>query len=129
MADTVKISQFAKDLEIKSKDLVAIFAELGMTKQTGGVLDADEASFVIQTLMDRFVLEDINGYIEGKYKVKPTTAELAEIEAAEKAEAERLAAEKAEAERIAAEKAEAERIAREKAEAERLAAEKAEAEA
>ncbi len=128
MADTVKISQLAKDLEIKSKELVALFADLGMTKQTGGVLDADETSFVIQTLMDRFVLEDINGYIEGKYKVKPTAAELAEIEAAAKAEEERLAAEKAEAERIAAEKAEAERLAREKEEAERLAAEKAEAE-
>ena len=128
MADTVKISQLAKDLEIKSKDLVALFAELGMTKQTGGTLDKDEVSFVIQSLMDRFVLEDINGYIDGKYKVKPTTLELAEIEAARKAEEERLAAERAEAERIAAEKAEQERIAREKAEAERLAAEKAEAE-
>ncbi len=128
MADTVKISQLAKDLEIKSKDLVALFAELGMTKQTGGTLDKDEVSFVIQSLMDRYVLEDINGYIDGKYKVKPTTQEMAEIEAARKAEEERLAAEKAEADRIAAEKAEAERIAREKAEAERLAAEKAEAE-
>ena len=128
MADTVKISQLAKDLEIKSKDLVALFTELGMTKQTGASLDADEASFVIQALMDRYVFEDINGYIEGKYKVKPTATELAEIEAIRKAEEERLAAEKAEEERLAAEKAEAERLAREKAEAERLAAEKAEAE-
>ncbi|MBE6712402.1 MAG: translation initiation factor IF-2 [Ruminococcaceae bacterium] len=128
MAETVKISQLAKDLEIKSKDLVALFTELGMTKQTGGTLEKDEVSFVIQSLMDRYPVDDINEYIDGKYKVKPTAAELAELEAAAKAEAERLAAEKAEAERIAAEKAEAERIAREKAEAERLAAEKAEAE-
>ncbi len=128
MADTVKISQLAKDLEIKSKDLVAIFAELGMTKQTGGTLEKDEVSFVLQSLMDRFVFEDINGYIDGKYKVKLTSQEIAEIEAVRKAEEERLAAEKREAERIAAEKAEQERIAREKAEAERLAAEKAEEE-
>ena len=47
MADTVKISQLAKDLEIKSKDLVAIFADLGMTKQTGGTLEKDEVSFVV----------------------------------------------------------------------------------
>ncbi|MBQ3076107.1 MAG: translation initiation factor IF-2, partial [Clostridia bacterium] len=128
MAETVKISQLAKDLEIKSKDLVALFSELGMTKQTGGTLEKDEVSFVIQTLMDRFPVKEINDYIDGKFKVKPTTQEIAEQEAAAKAEAERIAAEKAEAERIAAEKAEAERIAREKAEAERLAAEKAEAE-
>ena len=128
MAETVKISQLAKDLEIKSKDLVTLFTELGMTKQTGGALEKDEVSFVIQALMDRFPIDDINDYIDGKYKVKPTAQEIAEQEAAAKAEAERIAAEKAEAERIAAEKAEAERIAREKAEAERLAAEKAEAE-
>ena len=114
MAETVKISQLAKDLEIKSKDLVTLFTELGMTKQTGGALEKDEVSFVIQALMDRFPIDDINDYIDGKYKVKPTAQEIAEQEAAAKAEAERIAAEKAEAERIAAEKAEAERIARAK---------------
>ena len=67
MADTVKISQLAKDLEIKSKDLTAVFSDLGMTKQTGGVLDADEVSYALQKLMDRYVVENINDYIDGKY--------------------------------------------------------------
>ncbi len=123
MAETVKISQLAKDLEIKSKDLIALFSPLGMTKQTGGTLEKDEVSFVIQSLMDQFPIENINDYIDGKYKVKDTAQEVAEKEAANRAEAERIAAEKAEAERIAAEKA-----AAEKAEAERIAAEKAAAE-
>ena len=38
MAETVKISQLAKDLDVKSKDIISIFAELNMTKQTGGTL-------------------------------------------------------------------------------------------
>ena len=128
MADTVKISQLAKELEIKSKDLVAVFSDLGMSKQTGGVLETDEVSFVLQRLMDRFPVENINDYIDGKYKVKPTAQEIAEKEAAERAAAEKAAAEKAAAERAAAEKAAAEKAAAERAAAEKAAAEKAAAE-
>ena len=66
MAQNVKISQLSKDLEIKSKDLIGLFAPLGITKQTGGTLENDEVSFVLQTLMDRFAVENINDYIDGK---------------------------------------------------------------
>ncbi len=128
MAGNMKISQLSKDLEIKSKDLVALFSELGMTKQTGGTLENDEVSFVLQTLMDRFVIENINDYIDGKYKVKETAAEIAERQEAERLAAEKAAAEKAAAEKAAAEKAAAEKAAAEKAAAEKAAAEKAAAE-
>ncbi len=123
MGQNVKISQLSKDLEIKSKDLIGLFGELGMTKQTGGTLENDEVSFVLQTLMERFPVENINDYIDGKYKVKETAAEIAEREAAEKAAAEKAAAEKAAAEKAAAEKAAAEKAAAEKAAAEKKAAE------
>ena len=125
----VKVTQLAKDLEIKSKDLVELFGAVKMTKQTGGTLEADEISYVIQVLMDRYPVEDINGYIDGKYKVPDTAAEIAEREAAERAEKERIAAEKAAAEKAEAERIAAEKAAKEKAEAEkRAAAEKAAAE-
>ena len=127
MAETVKISQLAKDLEIKSKDLVALFTTLNMTKQTGGVLEMDEVSFVIQTLMDRYPIDDINAYIDGKYQVKATAWEIAEQEAAAREKAEREAAEKEAARRAAEEKAAAEKAAAERAAAEKIAAEKAEA--
>ena len=65
---------------------------------------------------------------EGIDKVNAAIKAEADRLAKEKAEAERLAKEKAEAERLAKEKAEAEKLAKEKAEAERLAKEKAEAE-
>ena len=60
MAENLKISQLAKDLEMKPKDLIALFTELGMTKQTGGSLESDEVSFVLQALIDRFPIENIN---------------------------------------------------------------------
>ncbi len=128
MAETIKISQLAKDLDVKSKDLVAIFSKLGMTKITGGTLEFDEVSFVLQTLMDQYTIKNINDYIDGKYTVVPTAREIAEKEAAEKAAAEKAAAEKAAAEKAAAEKAAAEKAAAEKAAAEKAAAEKAAAE-
>ena len=76
MAENVKISQLAKDLEIKSKDLIAIFSELGMTKQTGGTLECDEVSFALQMLMSRYEVENINDYIDGTYKVKQSAKPL-----------------------------------------------------
>ena len=132
MAETVKISQLAKDLNVKSKDLVGLFTRLGMTKQTGGVLDADEVSFVLQELMDRYIIAEINDYIDGKYEVSETAAEKAQQEAEEKARQEEEKKKKEEA-RLAQEKKEAEekeaaRLAAEK-EAARLAAEKAKKEA
>ena len=113
MAESVKISQLAKDLDVKSKDLVTIFSKLGMTKITGGTLELDEVSFVLQTLMDQYTIENINDYIDGKYTVVPTAREIAEKEAAEKIAAEKAAAEKAAAEKAAAEKAAAEAAAAE----------------
>ena len=122
MAETIKISQLAKDLNLKSKDLVGLFTRLGMTKQTGGVLDTDEVSFVLQELMDRYIVAEINDYIDGKYEVSETAAEKAQKEAEEKArleeekkakEAARLEAEKkAAAEKEAALRAAAEKEAR-----------------
>ncbi|MBQ3866124.1 MAG: hypothetical protein II776_04425, partial [Clostridia bacterium] len=131
MAEQVKmkVTQLAKDLEIRSKDLVDLFSRVKMTKQTGGTLEADEISFVIGVLMDRFPVEDINGYIDGKYKVAETAAEIAAREAAVRAEKERIAAEKAAAEQAERDRIAAEQAAREKAEAEKkAAAEKAAAE-
>jgi len=134
MSESVKITQLAKELEIKAKDLVALFSRLGMTKQTGGVLEEDEVSFVLQALMDRYPVENINDYIDGKYSVRDTAQEAAEKEKAEKLLAARLAAEKAEREkkeaekRAAEERAAAEKAAREKAEREKMEAEKRAAE-
>ena len=119
----VKVTQLSKDLALKSKDVVALFGEVGMTKQTGATLDADEVSFVLTTLLSKNEFEDINGYIDGRYTVAPTAEEIAEKEAEEKAEKERI-----EAEKRAAEEAEKARLAAEKAEKERIEAEKKAAE-
>ena len=140
-----RITQLAKDLGQKPKDLVATLAELGVTVKSNSVtLDPDEVNLLFEHLSAGARIKDIDGYMNGKTSI--TVPENPEIAAAREAkrqaeEEARLAAEKAAAEaeakrraeeeaRIAAEKAAAEAEAKRRAEEEaRIAAEKAAAEA
>ncbi|MBQ2546285.1 MAG: translation initiation factor IF-2 [Clostridia bacterium] len=140
-----RITQLAKDLGQKPKELVGTLAELGVTVKSNSVtLDPDEVNLLFEHLSAGARIRDIDGYMNGKTSI--TVPENPEIAAAREAkrqaeEEARIAAEKAAAEaeakrraeeeaRIAAEKAAAEAEARRKAEEEaRIAAEKAAAEA
>ncbi len=127
-----KISTLAKDLNMKSKDLLDLFIKLGMTdRKHSSVVEPEEFNVVLELLTAEKQISNFDDYMAGKVTIDrvPTAEELAAAKAkleAEKAEAERLAAEaKAKAEAEAKAKAEAE--AKAKAEAEAKA--KAEAEA
>ncbi|MBO7403631.1 MAG: translation initiation factor IF-2 N-terminal domain-containing protein, partial [Clostridia bacterium] len=140
-----RITQLAKDLGQKPKDLVGTLAELGVTVKSNSVtLDPDEVNLLFEHLSAGARIKDIDGYMNGKTSITlPENPEIAAArEAKRQAEEEaRLAAEKAAAEaeakrraeeeaRIAAEKAAADAEAKRRAEEEaRLAAEKAAAEA
>ncbi|MBO6053665.1 MAG: translation initiation factor IF-2 [Clostridia bacterium] len=140
-----RITQLAKDLGQKPKDLVGTLAELGVTVKSNSVtLDPDEVNLLFEHLSAGARIKDIDGYMNGKTSITlPENPEIAAArEAKRQAEEEaRLAAEKAAAEaeakrraeeeaRIAAEKAAAEAEAKRRAEEEaRIAAEKAAAEA
>ena len=109
-----KISTLAKDLNMKSKDLLDLFIKLGMTdRKHSSVVEPEEFNVVLELLTAEKQISNFDDYMAGKVTIDrvPTAEELAAAKAkleAEKAEAERLAAEKAEAERLAAEKAKAE---------------------
>ena len=121
-----RISQLAKDLGLKTKELTEKLNELGVsTKNTSASLEPDEVNLLFESLSKVSEIKDIDGYLRGKTVI--TLPESPEESATrlkqEKAEAEAKA--KAEAEAKA--KAEAEAEAKAKAEAEAKA--KAEAEA
>ncbi len=141
-----RITQLAKDLGQKPKDLVTTLGELGVTvKSNSATLDADEVNLLFEHLSASARIKDIDGYMNGRTRITvPENPEIAAArEAKRKAEEEaRIAAEKAAAEaeakrraeeeaKIAAEKAAAEAEAKRRAEEEaaRIAAEKAAAEA
>ena len=120
-----KVNQLAKDLGIKSKDIIDTLADKGVTaKTTQASLEGREFDILMETLTKKNQIKDIDSYIFGDTYIpsKLQAAKEAEIAAAKQA---KEAEERAKAEAEARAKAEAE--ARAKAEAEARA--KAEAEA
>ena len=118
-----KVNQLAKDLGIKSKDILDTLADKGIAaKTTQGTLEGREFDILMEALTKKNQIKDIDSYIFGDTYIpsKLQAAKEAEL-AAQKAEAEAKAKAEAEA------KAKAEAEARAKAEAEAKA--KAEAEA
>ena len=129
-----RISQLAKDLGLKTKELTEKLDELGVSvKSTSASLEPDEVNLLFESLSKEAKIKDIDGYLRGKTVITlPESSEESasrqqkeqeEAEAKAKAEAEKKA--KAEAEKKA--KAEAEEKAR--LEAEKKAREEAEAKA
>ena len=109
-----KINQLAKDLGIKSKDIIDTLADKGITAKTQGALEGREFDILMETLTKQNQIKDIDSYIFGDTYI-PSKIQIAkEAEAAAQAKAEAEAKAKAEAEA----KAKAEAEAKAKAEAE-----------
>ncbi len=130
-----KINQMAKDMGLKSKDMVDLLTEKGMADvKSQKALSEQEFNVLFQSLTAANQVDNIYDYMDG---VTCVPSKIAEQKAAERAAAEKAAAERAAqeaAERAAQEAAEKARIAAERAEREaaeraaREAAEKAAAE-
>ncbi|MBQ7931737.1 MAG: translation initiation factor IF-2 [Clostridia bacterium] len=117
-----RISQLAKDLGIKPKDLVAKLEGIGISvKSTSATLEEGDVNALFASMTDGARIHDLDGYLHGKTSITlpESPEEKSKREAAEKAEADRIKAE-AEAKRKAEEEAKrrAEEEARKKAEEE-----------
>ncbi len=122
-----KVSQLAKDLGLKTKDMSALLEETGIAKKaSSATLEPDEAGLLFLRLSEKARIRDIDGYMNGKTRISLPESP-AKIAAREAAAAKAKAAAEAKAKAEAEAKAKAEAEARAKAEAEAKA--KAEAEA
>ena len=135
-----RISQLAKDLGLKTKELTEKLNELGVSaKNTSASLEPDEVNLLFESLSKDSEIKDIDGYLHGKTVItlpeSPEESatrlkrEKAEAEAKAKAEAEAKAKAEAEAKAKAEAEAKAKAEAEAKAKAEDEAKVKAEAEA
>ncbi len=128
-----KINTLAKDLNIKSKDLLELFASFGMPdRKHSSVVSSEEFNVVVSYLTARKQVENFDDYMTGKATLVriPTKEELAAAaEEKLRAEAEAKARAEAAAKAEAQAKAEAEAKAKAEAEARVKAAAKAKAEA
>ena len=129
-----KVNQLAKDLGLKSKDIVDTLANKGVTVKTQAALEVREFDILFDTLTKEHQIKDIDSYIWGDTYIpsKLTAAKEAEAaakKAAEEAEARAKAEAEAKAKAEAEAKAKAEAEAKAKAEAEAKARAEAEAKA
>ena len=71
-----RISELAKELGVKNKDILDVMNESGITgKSSSGTLDPEEFNVVMNELTTRNQIENIGDYIDGKIKLEPKKAE------------------------------------------------------
>ena len=126
-----RISQLAKDLGLKPKDLVTKLEGIGISvKSTSATLDEGDVNALFASMTDDARIHDLDGYLHGKTSITlpESPEEKTKREAAEKAEADRVKAEeeaKRRAEEEARKKAEEEARIRAEEEARKKAEEEA----
>ena len=70
-----RISELAKDLGVKNKDILDVLAENGVSgKSSSGTIDPDEFNIVMNELTSRSQISGIEDYINGKVKLEPKQA-------------------------------------------------------
>ena len=69
----IKITQISKDFDIKSKDVLDTFKELGMEKKSGGSADKDEFELFLAHITMKKQIKDIDAYRDGRSKIKSAT--------------------------------------------------------
>ncbi|MBQ8413776.1 MAG: translation initiation factor IF-2 [Clostridia bacterium] len=74
----IKITQISKDFDIKSKDVIDIFKELGIEKKSGGSADKDEFELFLAHVTAKRQIKDLEAYRDGRSKIKSTKAKKAE---------------------------------------------------
>ena len=66
----MKITQISKDFDIKSKDLLDTFKELGIDKKSGGSADKDEFELFLSHFTMSHQIKDLDAYRDGRTKIK-----------------------------------------------------------
>ena len=82
-----RINQIAKDLNIKSKEILEVFADKGGDKTHMAVLEPDEFEFLMMKLTEKKQIKNIDDYLSGKVTVEEQKVKKEPKEAKEAKEA------------------------------------------
>ena len=93
---SVKINNLAKELNLKTKEITDVFAEMGIEKKPTGTLDVDDFELLMHRMTSTHQIKDLAAYEEGRTKIT------AAAKASDKAEAPVAEAPKAEEKKSAA---------------------------
>ena len=123
-----RVSELAKDLGIKNKELLDVLGENGITgKSASGTIDPDEFNIVMNDLTSRNQISGIGDYIDGKVKLEPKSEPKPEPKASEPKKSVKNESAKPEAPKPESRKAETPKTEAPKQEAPKTEAPKAEA--
>ena len=61
-----RISDITKEFDLKSKDVIALFKDLGIEKNNGSTLDDTEYQLFLQVLTQQNQIENLDDYLDGK---------------------------------------------------------------
>ncbi len=61
-----RITDLTKDFDLKTKDVIALFKDLGIEKNTGSTLEDAEYQIFLQVLTQRNQIENLDDYLDGK---------------------------------------------------------------
>ena len=65
----IKITQISKDFNLKSKDVLDAFKDIGVEKKSGGSADADEFEVFFAHLLNKHQIKDLDAYRDGRVKI------------------------------------------------------------
>ncbi len=89
----IKITQISKDFNLKSKDVLDMFKEIGLEKKSGASIQEEEYELFVHLATFSHQIKNVNDYIDGKTKIavveekKPAEAKAEEKPAEAKPEA------------------------------------------
>ena len=88
MADkkSIKLTQISKDFNIKAKDVIDFFKDIGFEKKSGASAESEEYELFLHKLTATHQIKNIDDYIDGKTKISVISDKPAKEEP-EKAEA------------------------------------------
>ena len=66
---SIKLSQISKDFNIKAKDVIDVFHDVGMEKKTGAVAESEEYEVFLQYMTSKHQIKNMNDYLDGKTKI------------------------------------------------------------
>ena len=82
MADKkpIKLSQISKDFNIKAKDVIDFFKDLGYEKKSGASAETEEYELFLHKLTSGHQIKNIDDYLDGKTKITVVSEKSAEPE-------------------------------------------------
>ena len=78
MAEALKVTQLAKDFNLKTKDVGDVFAKMNIEKKTGASVNGDELALFLNKITLSNEIKDLDSYLSGKTKIESVKEKKAE---------------------------------------------------